>query len=173
MTRFYYNYTGEWAILKGIAKFNVPQLTSYNGALCTHTHCYYYVTKLKFNNVDEFAPTLMHACWPKLPMHCSQKPLNCPLFVQGTDLSTSLLTFANAIGAIWNIVLQTTGELDTNKVFVDTRLLYPVLTYILLVLFIIAMPVLFNNFLVSAIMSLDSKKKILTFMCIVAILLPQ
>lgn len=27
-------------------KLKVPQLTSYNGALCMHTHCHYHVTKL-------------------------------------------------------------------------------------------------------------------------------
>ena len=58
-------------------------------------------------------------------------------------------TFATPIVAIWNIIVQTTGELDTMTVFRNVPLLYPILTYILLVLFIIAMPLLFNNFLVS------------------------
>ena len=57
------------------------------------------------------------------------------------------MTFANPARAIWNIILQTTGELD-NTVKANTDFIYPVLTYTLLILFIIAMPLLFNNFLV-------------------------
>ena len=57
------------------------------------------------------------------------------------------MTFANPARALWNIILQTTGELD-NTVQADTNFVYPELTFTLLILFIIAMPVLFNNFLV-------------------------
>lgn len=71
------------------------------------------------------------------------------LLQEGNIISGPILTFATPIVAIWKIVVQTTGELDTVSVFVDSPLLYPILTYSLFVLFIIAMPLLFNNFLVS------------------------
>lgn len=72
------------------------------------------------------------------------------IHIQDGDTPTIMWTFATPVVAIWNVIVQTTGELDTMTVFRNMPLLYPTLTYILLVLFIIAMPLLFNNFLVSS-----------------------
>ena len=59
-----------------------------------------------------------------------------------------ITSFATAYIAPVKVLVQTAGELDFETIFNHSPLLYPVLSYILFVLFIIAMPILFNNFLV-------------------------
>ena len=44
--------------------------------------------------------------------------------------------------------MQTTGELDYGDLFLEGGLLYTPMAYILFIVFIVLMPVLFNNFLV-------------------------
>ena len=59
-----------------------------------------------------------------------------------------ITSFATAYIVPVKVLVQTAGELDFETIFNHSPLLYPVLSYILFVLFIIAMPILFNNFLV-------------------------
>ena len=49
--------------------------------------------------------------------------------------------------AIWDVIVQTAGVDDTK--ISSPPLLLPFLSYFLFVVFIIAMPLLFNNFLVN------------------------
>lgn len=69
--------------------------------------------------------------------------------IQGDkNTSTIVLTFANPVIAIWSVILQTFGDVDAGPLFDDSDDGYKVLSYSLFTTFIIAMPVLFNNFLV-------------------------
>ena len=69
--------------------------------------------------------------------------------IQGDEnTSTIVLTFANPFIAIWSVILQTFGGVDAGPLFDESEKGYEVLSYSLFTLFIIAMPVLFNNFLV-------------------------
>lgn len=54
--------------------------------------------------------------------------------------------FASPAAAIWNVFVQTSGDINTLN---DSELLYSESTYFLFAVFLIAMPILFNNFLVS------------------------
>ena len=56
--------------------------------------------------------------------------------------------FVTPIRSIWKVFLQTAGDIDAGTIFSDPNILYPVVGYSLFILFIIAMPILFNNFLV-------------------------
>lgn len=59
----------------------------------------------------------------------------------------ALEAFATPAISLWKVVLQTSGDIDAGTLFGET-LLYPVVGYALFIIFIIAMPILFNNFLV-------------------------
>ena len=81
---------------------------------------------------------------------CSCSKIIISFFSQEENNSSTVITsFATAYIAPVKVLVQTAGELDFETIFNHSPLLYPVLSYILFVLFIIAMPVLFNNFLVS------------------------
>ena len=60
---------------------------------------------------------------------------------------TILFNFITPFHSLWSQTLQTASGPDAE--FLDENLAHPVLTYALFIVFIIAMPVLFNNFLVS------------------------
>ena len=51
--------------------------------------------------------------------------------------------------ALINTLVKTTGELDFGDIFNQGNLLFPFIAYFLFVLFVIIMPVLFSNLLVS------------------------
>ena len=48
-----------------------------------------------------------------------------------------------------SVIVQTTGELDYSSLFLEGSLLYSAMAYILFIVFIVLMPILFNNLLVS------------------------
>ena len=60
-----------------------------------------------------------------------------------------LLVFTSPINAVWNIVVQTAGYIDSEGIFNEPYLFYPELSAILYVIFIFSIPILFNDFLVS------------------------
>lgn len=78
-----------------------------------------------------------------VPLSCQSS--NKYLLIQG---ESSLLDYAAVLTAIRRVSLQTVGEFEAGGILTDTSLLYPFLSLLLFVIFIIAMPVLFNNFLV-------------------------
>lgn len=55
----------------------------------------------------------------------------------------------NPLRSLLKVFLQTTGEVDGTVILVDSSFVYPVITFALFIIFIIAVPILFNNFLVS------------------------
>lgn len=57
--------------------------------------------------------------------------------------------FPTPLHSIWQIILQTADGPDSE--FFSNPLSYQIMTYTLFIVFIIAVPVLFNNFLVSKI----------------------
>ena len=59
-----------------------------------------------------------------------------------------LADFSTPVRSLWKVVLQTAGDIDAGTIFGDSDILYPVVGYALFIIFIIAMPILFNNFLV-------------------------
>lgn len=60
-----------------------------------------------------------------------------------------LQTFSTPAYSIARVIVQTTGELDYGDIFLEGGLLYTPMAYILFIVFIVLMPVLFNNLLVS------------------------
>ena len=64
---------------------------------------------------------------------------------EGDD--TIQFNFITPFHSLWSQIMQTADGPDAE--FFDENLAHPVLTYTLFIVFIIAMPVLFNNFLVS------------------------
>lgn len=69
--------------------------------------------------------------------------------LQGEDAPGFLVIFASPIIAVWSVILQTVDGLEARTIFDESQLMYPVLSYALFIIFIIAMPLLFNNFLVN------------------------
>ena len=67
------------------------------------------------------------------------------------DTSQTLSSFANPWNSLLKVFLQTTGEVDGNTILTESTLVYPFTSFFLFIIFIIAVPVLFNNFLVSII----------------------
>lgn len=57
--------------------------------------------------------------------------------------------FPTPFHAMWDVILQTAGGPDANQLFAPT-LSHRIMTYVLFITFIVAMPILFNNFLVGA-----------------------
>ena len=62
-----------------------------------------------------------------------------------------LKTFSTPALSIARVLVQTTGELDYNDLFLEGGLLYTPMAYILFIVFIVLLPTLFNNLLVSVI----------------------
>ena len=65
-----------------------------------------------------------------------------------------LLFYASPFNALWDVILQTASgpdpSLDADHTeFFDATLSHRIITYTLFITFIVAMPILFNNFLVS------------------------
>lgn len=63
--------------------------------------------------------------------------------------SSPLTSFMNPINSLLKVFLQTVGETDATGILIDSQLIHPAAAFILVIIFIIAVPVLFNNFLVS------------------------
>ena len=55
--------------------------------------------------------------------------------------------FPNSLHAIWDVLLQSAGGPDSQ--FFSASLSHKIMTYVLFITFIVAVPVLFSNFLVS------------------------
>ena len=70
----------------------------------------------------------------------------CVLLTQGERDVVQLL-FPTPFHAIWNVILQTAGGPDSR--FFDFMLAHRIMTYALYISFIVAVAILFNNFLVS------------------------
>ncbi len=68
--------------------------------------------------------------------------------LQDTSPPPLLLLFLNPINAVWDAFVQTAGYIDSAAFFAP-YLFYPELTSIMYVIFVFAMPILFNSFLVS------------------------
>ena len=60
--------------------------------------------------------------------------------------------FTGSFVALWNVVVQTAGVSD--GMVNGPQLILPTLGVILFIVFIIAMPILFSNFLVSALIAM-------------------
>ena len=74
---------------------------------------------------------------------------SCSYYVIQVGSSSSALSpFATPLTSILKVFLQTAGELDSQVILFDTPLLHPITSYALIIVFIIAVPILFNNFLV-------------------------
>lgn len=56
--------------------------------------------------------------------------------------------FVTPARSLWKVVLQTSGDIDAGTIFSKPNIVYPAVGYALFIIFIIAMPILFNNFLV-------------------------
>lgn len=70
--------------------------------------------------------------------------------MQGADSElVQTILFPTPFHAMWNVILQTAGGPDANELFAPT-LSHRIMTYVLFITFIVAMPILFNNFLVGA-----------------------
>ena len=70
------------------------------------------------------------------------------LLSQGVDSeSTLIFLFETPFHATWSVILQTAGGPDADNLFAPT-LAHRIMTYVLFITFLVAMPVLFNNFLV-------------------------
>ena len=63
---------------------------------------------------------------------------------------SALVSFTSPAHAVVKTMVQTVGEIDFENIFNEGDLLYNPMTYILFVIFVIIMPVLFINLLVSA-----------------------
>lgn len=70
------------------------------------------------------------------------------LLLQDDSAPHIIVLFTSPIAALWNVIVQTAGGIDAG-IISGSSLLYPVLSYTLFIVFVIAMPILFNNFLVS------------------------
>ena len=55
-------------------------------------------------------------------------------------------------------LVMTTGEFEFDKIFFSSTVSYPYTTYILWIIFIILMPILFNNLLVSIYVAIYNMK---------------
>ena len=73
------------------------------------------------------------------------------LTLQGEDPPGFLATFGSPIIALWSVILLSVDDLEARTTLDESQLLYPFLSYTLFIIFIIAMPLLFNNFLVKLI----------------------
>ena len=71
----------------------------------------------------------------------------CQFISQGGE-GGILETFATPALSIARVIVQTTGELDYTYLFLRGGLLYTPMAYILFIVFIVLMPILFNNLLV-------------------------
>ncbi len=71
------------------------------------------------------------------------------LQLQGSRAPPLLLLFTSPFSAVWNMIVQTAGYIDS-AAFNAPYLFYPELSSILYVAFLFTMPILFNSFLVSA-----------------------
>ena len=60
-----------------------------------------------------------------------------------------LVAFATPARSLAKTVISTVGELDFETIFNDGNLLYSPMAYILFIIFVILMPILFSNLLVS------------------------
>ena len=69
-------------------------------------------------------------------------------YVQERESSNALAVFATPFTTLYNIVFQTAGEVNGNNI-IHSSLHYEAATYVLLFIFVIAVPILFNNFLAS------------------------
>ena len=70
-------------------------------------------------------------------------------FSQGDSRLGELTAFASVPRALINTVVKTVGELDFGDIFNQGNLLFPFIAYFLFTMFVIIMPVLFSNLLVS------------------------
>ena len=70
----------------------------------------------------------------------------CMLSIQSVGI---LKAFSSPAHSIAKTIVQTTGDLDFDKIFNDADLLYSPMAYILFLLFTVLMPILFVNLLVS------------------------
>lgn len=75
------------------------------------------------------------------------------LFIQGEEL----LAFRSPSHAVAKTFLQLAGEFDFEKTFNEGTLLYSPAAYVLFMTFLITMPVLFTNLLVSVQITVDCK----------------
>ena len=62
-----------------------------------------------------------------------------------------LMAFSTPTESFAKTIMQTAGELDYGTIFEEDALLYTPMAYILFILFVILMPVLFNNLLVRSV----------------------
>ena len=72
------------------------------------------------------------------------------MYIYFTQQSEKHEDFASPIRSLWKVILQTSGDIDGGSIFKEPNSYYPVVGYALFIIFIIAMPILFNNFLVCA-----------------------
>ena len=69
------------------------------------------------------------------------------VFIQG-GVSNALAVFTTPFTTLYHVVFQTAGEIDANGILYNSTLHYRISTYALFLIFVIAVPILFNNFLV-------------------------
>lgn len=63
--------------------------------------------------------------------------------------SSPLAVFASPFTALYRVVFQTSGEIEADNILYNSPLHYQVSSYALFLVFVVAVPILFNNFLVS------------------------
>lgn len=71
-------------------------------------------------------------------------------FFQDENESGIIEAFSTPAHSIAKVIVQATGELDYGTLFLEGGLLYSPMAYILFIVFIVLMPILFNNLLVSS-----------------------
>lgn len=69
--------------------------------------------------------------------------------MQDEDGPGMLEAFSTPAHSIAKTIMQTTGELDFEILFNDADLLYSPMAYILFITFVVLVPILFSNLLVS------------------------
>ena len=70
-------------------------------------------------------------------------------FLQDENGSGIIEAFSTPAHSIAKVIVQATGDLDYGTLFLEGGLLYSPMAYILFIVFIVLMPILFNNLLVS------------------------
>ena len=66
-----------------------------------------------------------------------------------SDVPPVLVIFGNPFTSLWNVIVQTAGDINTAEFFNAPYLIYREMSIILYVVFVFAMPILFINFIVS------------------------
>ena len=69
--------------------------------------------------------------------------------MQGDSMLGELTAFVSPPRALVNAIIQTTGELDFGDIFNSGNLLYSPAAYLLFLTFVVILPIIFNNLLVS------------------------